>query len=242
MSVETNRANIQANRRRIFDLENQVLFNRSQAYATRALINENAALIQKNYQAAFLGNRQLANQNTDDLFRNRTAIVRNIQAKSDVEVNFKEAMMNKVKLEFLDHRSKLNERVLKASERLADANKERIDINRDVMENNETIAQFNSRVIADNARLLKEGIDASKATPESNAHLIADNKAKIDDIVKRSNANKERISQLFETATKNRESIRANAEAIHERRERILANHSKIHANQQKVAEFVAKL
>ena len=48
---------------------------RSNAYRARALVSENAATITKNYGAAFNGNRQLANQNTDDLFRNRLAIV-----------------------------------------------------------------------------------------------------------------------------------------------------------------------
>ena len=41
---------------------------------TRSLVLENASWIRKNYEAAFTGNRQLANQNTDDLFRNRTTL------------------------------------------------------------------------------------------------------------------------------------------------------------------------
>ena len=38
------------------------MYNRGQAYVTRSLVLENAALIRKNYDAAFSGNRQLANQ------------------------------------------------------------------------------------------------------------------------------------------------------------------------------------
>ena len=48
MSSEQNAANIAANRRAIFDVESQVANNRVQAYETRALINENAALLRKN--------------------------------------------------------------------------------------------------------------------------------------------------------------------------------------------------
>ena len=70
----TNRKNIKKNRRAIFEVEATVTSNRAKAYATRSIIEENRALILKNYTAAFMGNRQLANQNTDDVFRNRKAI------------------------------------------------------------------------------------------------------------------------------------------------------------------------
>jgi len=43
------------------------MYNRGQAYVTRSLVLENASWIRKNYEAAF-------NQNTDDLFRNRTTL------------------------------------------------------------------------------------------------------------------------------------------------------------------------
>ena len=67
-----------------------------------------------------------------DLFRNRTALVRNLDATTPVATNFKEALTNKVKLEYLDHRAKLNEKVLKTSEDLAAVNKQLIEINRHV--------------------------------------------------------------------------------------------------------------
>jgi len=153
----------------IFELENAVMFNRGQAYVTRSLVSENAALIRKNYEcvvvahphvplaasqanapppnknsAAFTGNRQLANQNTDDLFRNRQALIRNIDATTPVAVNFKEALTNKAKLEYLEHRSKLNERVLKNSEDLAAINKQLIEVNRHILDTNEEVVTFNS--------------------------------------------------------------------------------------------------
>jgi len=242
MSVAENKQNIEANRRRIFELENQVLYNRALAHATRSLVVENHAVINKNYSAAFNGNRQLANQNTDDLFRNRTAIVRNIAAKTPVEVNYKEALANKTKLEFLAHRSKLNERVLKISEDLSALNKQLIDVNRSILDTNEEIVQFNGKLIDGNSQLLATGVDASKATPDTNAELIASNKALIDDISKRSGQNKERIQALFEATGRNRAATVTNAQSILERRDRILANHAKIEANQKKVAAFISKI
>ena len=50
------------------------------AKEARSLVQENAALISKNYTSSFMGNRQLANQNTEDLYRNRLAILRALVA------------------------------------------------------------------------------------------------------------------------------------------------------------------
>jgi hypothetical protein len=242
MSVEQNKANIQQNRRRIFELENQVLYNQSLAYATRSLVNENAALINKNYQAAFIGNRQLANQNTDDLFRNRLTIVRNIPATTPVQENYREALTNRTKLEFLDHRSKLNERVLGITERLSNVNRTLIDVNRSILDSNEEIVQFNAKLIANNTKLLQEGVNATQATPESNGELIAANRAAIDGISRRAQGNGDRIQRLYEATHSNRASILANNNSIQDRRERILENHNKIAQNQRRVAEFISKL
>ena len=42
----------------------------------RSIVEENHDSILKNYHAAFRGNRNLANANTDDLFRNRQMLIR----------------------------------------------------------------------------------------------------------------------------------------------------------------------
>jgi hypothetical protein len=242
MSTEDNKKNIQANRRRIFEVENQVMFNRGQAYLVRSLVQENQASIQRNYNAAFLGNRQLANQNTDDLFRNRTAIVRNIETPNQVTQNFKEAMMNKVKLEYLEHRSKLNEKVLSISEQLANVNKQLIEINRHILEANEEVVRYNADMIQSNVNLLSNGVHASSATPSSNASLIAENARKIDEIGRRAAENKTRIAKVTQEAEANRAHISTNTGDIAARRQRIQDNHERIAGNQSQVAKFVSKM
>jgi hypothetical protein len=94
----------------------------------RSVVEENHDSILKNYHAAFRGNRNLANANTDDLFRNRYAILRamkidaanqvsklttdgslaaykfhtgfsRITRTAQVHVNFREAKLNEAKIE-----------------------------------------------------------------------------------------------------------------------------------------------
>jgi hypothetical protein len=131
--IDANKKQIAENRSNIFSTECAVMHNRSSAYMARSTVQENQALISKNYHAAFMGNRQLINQNTDDIFRNRQAILRHLKASNPVEINFKEAMINKAKLDFLEHRAGLNEKVLEISLKMAAVNAMMIEINHAIM-------------------------------------------------------------------------------------------------------------
>ena len=72
---ESNKAAIAANRKTIFNIESNVLSNKALVYQSRSMIEENRLMIMSNYSAAFMGNRQLANANTDEIFANRSAIL-----------------------------------------------------------------------------------------------------------------------------------------------------------------------
>jgi len=232
-----NKEKIAANRRAIFELEGDVNHNKAKAYLTRSTVAENAALIAKNYNAAFLGNRQLANENTEALFRNRHALLQCLPTSNDVEVNFREAMVNKAKLDFLKHRSNLNAQVLSISQEMSALNHMAIEINRRVVEANEAIKEFNSDQIAQNTALIGA---AHNPTPESNAALIAGNAASIEEIRKRVNSNNGTRDVLVASTETNRAAIIANSEQIGRRREAILKNHDAIAANRQRIAELVA--
>ena len=105
---KANKNAVPKNRRSIFEVEAAVTANRAKAYAATSIIEENQAGISKNYTAAFTGYRQLANQNTDDVFRNRKAIISNIEATTPIEENFRESLLNEAGLEFLEHRANLD--------------------------------------------------------------------------------------------------------------------------------------
>ena len=93
-------------------MEAAVTSNRAKTYASRSSVEENRASILKNYTSAFMGNRQLANQNTDDVFRNRKAILATLDPSNDVQENYKESMTNQANLDFFEHLCRLNHAVL----------------------------------------------------------------------------------------------------------------------------------
>ncbi|NBT70213.1 MAG: hypothetical protein EBT36_02095 [Betaproteobacteria bacterium] len=226
--VEDNRANVRANSQKLFELESTVMWNKAQAYRERAMIEENRALIFKNYSAAFMGNRQMANQNTDDIFRNRKAILQSTKVEGAIQENFRDSMLNQAHIDFLDHRSKLNARVIAVSEKMSEINKMLIEVNH----------------IAGNIEMNRKWLDGDlhpeQATPETNAERIASNASRIAEIQQRATANRSKIDAVMGTVEGNRAAILKNAEAIYERRQSIVENHKKIAANQERITKLIA--
>ena len=218
----TNRKNIKKNRRAIFEVEGTVTSNRAKAYATRSIIEENRALILKNYTAAFMGNRQLANQNTDDVFRNRKAIIANIDAENDVQQNFKESLTNEASLEFLEHRASLNSAVLSVNEKMVAVNQMLIDINDTIMSANESIVKYNAKQIAANNKLISDGLKPSNATPSRNAERIKRNAKRSKDVQKQALANSKKMDSMSAQMQVNRKRIEKNSDKIMERRANII--------------------
>jgi hypothetical protein len=186
-----------------------------------------------------MGNRQMANQNTDDIFRNRKAILQSMKVEGPVQANFRDSLLNQAHVDFLDHRSKLNARVIAVSEKMSEINRMLIEVNHMIMEGNAEIVEFNSGNIEKNRQWLDGDLHPKQATPETNAERIASNTARIAEIQERAAANRAKIDAVMEKVEANRAIILKDSEEIYARREKILANHEKIAANQARIAEMI---
>ncbi|MEC9248813.1 MAG: hypothetical protein VX986_07315 [Pseudomonadota bacterium] len=239
---EQNLKGIKKNRRSLFELEGQVMINKARAYATRSNIEENRYLILKNYVAAFVGNRQLANQNTDDIFENRIAILENVDLDENnpAQVNFREAQINKAKVDFLDHRAKLNETVLAVNEDLLNVNEVLISVNERILEANELIKTFNSHEIDANKNLLEGDIAPEEASPESNAEVVASNAERIRELTEIALSNSDRIESIYDAVATHRQIIQENSDSILSRRDGIEENHEAIVDNKKIIAEMIS--
>jgi hypothetical protein len=206
-SPKQNKKNVQKNRRAIFEVEAAVTSNRAKAYASRSSVEENRAGILKNYTAAFMGNRQLANQNTDDVFRNRKAILATLDTSSDVEENFKESMINQANLDFLEHRSNLNSAVLAVNEKMVAVNKMLIEVNDTIMKANEGIVKFNENQISQNNKLLDGVIAVNRATSAKNTDRIKQNASRAKTIKTNALANSKKMDAMTREMKANRSKI-----------------------------------
>ena len=231
---------------KLFSLEALVIENAMSAYHARSLIQENARLIAKIYSAAFSGNRQLTSHNTEDLFRNRLAILRSMalkarQAEDSLKQEYVQALSIKEKLTFLEHKATLNHQVLDLTLKMAEANAKGIDVNSRVMETNEEIVLFNAQYIASNRQWLQSGLDAvNGATPERVIELAKANQEAMAQMVTLTGKDKQKVTACLLAAKENHQSIMMNAMAVQERRKNIEANRASIQANQQAVANLLA--
>ena len=219
---------IMANKKRIFKLDAEVMTNKANAYISRSMIEENRLMILSNYSAAFLGNRQLANSNTDEIFENRKTILDNYNSQNEVEENYINAQKNKAALDFLKHRSALNSSVLKVSEEMASINAKLISINKKIMEANQSIVEFNTKQIAENKSLINGSLNPKKAKPSSNSKIIKNNSTAMKQLEKNVNNNRKIMADLISKSQKNAEELAQNKIQIKQRRNSALANRQKI--------------
>ena len=238
--VEKNQDGIRQNRKKLYELENQVLWNKAQAYGERSMIEENRSLILKNYAAAFLGNRQMANQNTDDIFRNRKAILQSLKASTPVAENFRNAHLNQAHIDYLEHRSVLNSRVVDVSEKLSEINRLLIQVNKAIMESNAELTNFNAKNIELNKSYLNGKLHPEKAKPADNAKLVKSNSKRISETLARANSNKAHLAGLDKAVRANRAVILKNSDEIYKRRELINKNHKAISENQKRIATLIS--
>lgn len=239
-----NKAKITANKAKLHELESVVLGNKQKLYAERSFIEENRLLILKNYTAAFLGNRQMANQNTEDIFRNRKSIVKHYKADDAVKINFAESRLNEARIDYLEHRAKMNAKVAAVNEKMVKINALLIEVNDETMANNQELVDFNTKHVEINTKLLSGDLvfknsDGSAASPEKNQERIDRNASRIAEIVGVAKDNSAKHAELLIAAKANKELILENSKAIYERREAIEKNHEAIAANATKIATWI---
>merc|ERR1712183_931414 len=216
-----------------------VMTNKEKLYAVRSLIIENRDLALKNYTGAFMCNRQCANQNTDDIFKNRRSILNTLKAEAPNELNYINSKHNESNIDYYENRSLLNNRVAKANKTMSEINTDLIAINNQIMKGNEEIVAFNAAAIETNKKLLEAGVLPEKCTPEANAARIKANQDQIAMIQSKVGKYDTSVDDQLAKALENRKKINEQAEDIRNRRHAIKENRKNIKKNGATVAERI---
>ena len=103
------------------------------------------------------------------------------------------------------------------------------------MDSNQEIVEFNQRQIDINSSLLGGDLQSSKATPESNATTIEDNKKMMAELENRVSSNRAKMESLMSTSEKNSQSLMDNKKGISDRRQIMMSNREKLMANKSKI-------
>ena len=125
----------------------KLLNQKSKNYLLRSKIDQSIAVTNSNLSASFLGNRQMANHNTDDIKYCMNKIIDKNSAEPD-------ATKLNVDLIFLKHRQKLNKRLVENSKILIAAIEQLQMAHQKVMRTNEEIVKFNSSMLETTSEII----------------------------------------------------------------------------------------
>ena len=232
--AKTNKDSISKNRKRLFELDTTLQDNNFHALKIRAMIEENRNAVLKNYLAWYGGNRQLINANRAMILKNRMTVLADLKTEGDVQINFKNSMMNQATIEFMEVQANLDISSLEVSDLLSKANALLIEANTKIIAKNAELVEFNRKNIAANTEIIEGGIGVTKATVKTNATRIAANAKKLDVLEKLVNKEAKVVASISDRVMTNRAKIEANAKAIQELRELIIENRINITKNRRR--------
>ena len=175
--VTLNEENIRKNKRHIFELECQASTSYAESMLLIADIEENRALLSRNFSASFNGNRAIAVDNIEDLYRCRMLMVDALNAKVDVEQNFKSAVGNSLRIDLLENKFFLNQKLREVATQMTAVNELLTSLNKLIADSNEALADQGAEMVAQNA----EWIDGElvrmfeAVSADSNAEIVKSN-------------------------------------------------------------------
>ena len=186
---------------RYYELEALVDANHLSSYTNRIRILENSL------EAIQLGN-SVYSENRRLLVDAMTAIARCqkviISTPSPEEGIIDKDLLAAAELEYLDHRSALNENVIDTNEKLAKLNKQYADILEKTLALNDELIEQCSSGLEKNSRLAQNSTVADDSMTGREG-LLAENEEKHALIVDRAILNQDKLAQVYDRAEGNRE-------------------------------------
>jgi len=234
----------QRNKRLIFDAEAYVYHNVALVSVSRGRSDENIVEALKLYGTASNSNRELIMRMTDDVYRNRIAILDSLQPATPEQTIFKTSMTNRSRIENLDHRSKINRQLIEANDKMLEAY-------RLIKEATDKFAEINDTMIEhcdDTADLNAQYFDGElahqmqQASDQSNSERVNENLELIAAIRERAQGNRERLQIRFDAASAEASMLSNIEDKLESQRSEIMALREKVNANQHRVADTIYPL
>ena len=241
--VALNEENIRKNKRHIFELECQASTSYAESLLLIADIEENRALLSRNFSAAFNGNRAIAVDNIEDLYRCRMLMVDALTAKTDVQQNFKSAMGNSLRIDLLENKFYLNEQLQAVAEQMAAINEMLTSLNEMIADSNENLADQGGEMVSENASWIDGEIDKmfKAASADSNADLVKSNADRLESLTGKADVAAKSAGLTVKQIESETKSIIDNGDDIAARRARIQAEREKVVSNQKRSSALMSK-
>jgi gas vesicle protein len=229
------------NKRSIFDTEAVVQFNVAQIQVARSVIEENITDAQQSYLINAAGNRELIMRTTDDVFRNRLMMIELLQPTNNDQEAFQLSMANRVKVEYLEHRSKMNRKMVAINQKMADAIKALGDVTQTFFELNEEMVNYIDEIADSNGQWLDGELEQmmESASGHGNESRVVEIEEVVSSIKNSSAETKKIINESFATGDTLKERLNNLQDEGNEMRDSVISLREKVDANQKRVADHI---
>ena len=227
--------------RRAFDVEAYVQFNVAQTQVARSIVEENVTDAMQSWAINAGGNREMIMRTTDDVYRNRLMMLNLLKPESAEQAAFQDSMINKTKLEYLQHRNTMNRRMIEISQEMAKAIKAIGEASEKFYHANEEMAAYIQDIASENAEWLDGDLskDMRSATNITNDQRLQQAMEVSQLLAKDAQSNRTRIREVAEFAQGLGDSLQELQENGNELREEVINLRESIDANQRRVADTI---
>lgn len=241
MDPEAQQAMIAEQTKRAFDVEAYVQFNVAQTQVARSIVEENVTDAMQSWAINAGGNREMIMRTTDDVYRNRLMMLNLLKPEDSVQAAFQESMINKTKLEYLQHRNSMNRRMVEIAQEMATAIKNIGEASEKFYHANEEMAAFIQDIATENAEWLDGELkkEMKSATNITNDQRIQQAMEVSQLLAKDAQTNRSRIKEVAEFAQSLGDSLQELQENGNELREEVINLRESIDANQRRVADTI---
>jgi methyl-accepting chemotaxis protein len=238
MDPEAQAAMIAEQTKRAFDVEAYVQYNVAQTQVARSIVEENVTDAMQSWAINAGGNREMIMRTTDDVYRNRLMMLNLLKPENPVEAAFQESMINKTKLEYLQHRNVMNRRMVDIAHEMANAIKAIGAASEKFYHANEEMAAFINDVADENAEWFDGALGKMMrdATNITNDQRIAQTMEISQLLAQDAQSGRVRIREVAEFAQSLGDSLQELQENGNELREEVISVREKIDAGQRRIS------
>jgi methyl-accepting chemotaxis protein len=242
MDPEQQAALIAEQTRRAFDVEAYVQFNVAQTQVARSIVEENVTDAMQSWAINAGGNREMIMRTTDDVYRNRLMMLNLLKPENPVEAAFQESMINKTKLEYLNHRNTMNRRMVEIAYDMANAIKAIGQASEKFYLANEEMAAFINDTADENAIWFDGELKQMReATGVTNDQRISHSMEVSQLLAQDAQSGRARIKEVATFAQGLGDSLQELQENGNELRDEVTNIREKIDAGQRRIADTISK-
>jgi hypothetical protein len=241
MDPEAQAAMIAEQTKRAFDVEAYVQYNVAQTQVARSIVEENVTDAMQSWAINAGGNREMIMRTTDDVYRNRLMMLNLLKPENPVEAAFQESMINKTKLEYLQHRNVMNRRMVDIAHEMANAIKAIGAASEKFYHTNEEMAAFINDTADENAEWYDGALRARmrEATNVTNDQRISQTMEISQLLATDAQTGRARIREVAEFAQGLGDSLQELQENGNELRDEVISIREKIDASQRRISNTI---